>query len=363
MERLKLRICLLMFFAATALVSAQDSSAEKSPIYIRYLENMLGPQKDPSAPQLINYPAIAYAPETSWEIGVSSLYVYSANRNLENRLSEVKAYTFFTLENQYGFWLDHALYTDMNKWFFYGRARYQNFPLFYYGIGRESPSEYTALIDGSYTLFRERLLRETLPSLYFGLELDFQSLNQASYVDTRPDFEFPQVGTMGSTNLGIGLGLLYNNIHNAMNPREGLYSEWAFMNYRTSMGSDFDFSSYIIDNRIYRPVKENTVFAAQVYGQFTGGDAPFNMLALMGGESLMRGYYLGRYRDKNLLAGQVEYRILPFSFPNAGELVCFLPQAKFMGTIMDLNGMLFCRPAAALVFATSSSQIKTFTRG
>ncbi|CAI8415343.1 MAG: Uncharacterised protein [Cryomorphaceae bacterium] len=36
------------------------------------------------------------------------------------------------------------------------------------------------------------------------------------------------------------------------------------------------------------------------------------MLSLMGGESLMRGYYLGRYRDKNLVAGQVEYRILPF---------------------------------------------------
>jgi outer membrane translocation and assembly module TamA len=34
----------------------------------------------------------------------------------------------------------------------------------------------------------------------------------------------------------------------------------------------------------------------------------------MGGESLMRGYYLGRYRDKHLLAGQVEYRMLPFSF-------------------------------------------------
>ena len=331
MERLKLRICLLMFFAATTLVSAQDSSAEKSPIYIRYLENMLGPQKDPSAPQLINYPAIAYAPETSWEIGVSSLYVYSANRNLENRLSEVKAYTFFTLENQYGFWLDHALYTDMNKWFFYGRARYQNFPLFYYGIGRESPSEYTALIDGSYTLFRERLLRETLPSLYFGLELDFQSLNQVSYVDTRPDFEFPEVGTMGSTNLGIGLGLLYNNIHNAMNPREGLYSEWAFMNYRTSMGSDFDFSSYIIDNRIYLPIKENTVFAAQVYGQFTRGDAPFNMLALMGGESLMRGYYLGRYRDKNLLAGQVEYRILPFSFSKRWGASVFLAAGQVYG--------------------------------
>ena len=70
----------------------------------------------------------------------------------------------------------------------------------------------------------------------------------------------------------------------------------------------------ILDNRIYRPIKENTVLAAQLYGQFTQGNPPFNMLSLMGGESLMRGYYLGRYRDKNLVAGQVEYRILPFSF-------------------------------------------------
>ena len=34
----------------------------------------------------------------------------------------------------------------------------------------------------------------------------------------------------------------------------------------------------------------------------------------MGGESLMRGYYLGRYRDNHLLAAQLEYRILPFKF-------------------------------------------------
>jgi hypothetical protein len=34
----------------------------------------------------------------------------------------------------------------------------------------------------------------------------------------------------------------------------------------------------------------------------------------MGGDMMMRGYYQGRYRDKNLLAAQVEYRILPFAF-------------------------------------------------
>ena len=309
--------------------------AQSDNLVKRYLNNVLSESGDPSAPKLINYPTVAYAPETSWELGVSSLYVYSANRDLSNRLSEIKAFTFYTLENQYGFWLDHALYTDENKWFFYGRARYQSFPLFYYGIGRETPSEHIALIDGEYTLFRERLLRETLPSLYFGLELDYQGLNRVNYIDTETDFELPEVGAMGSNNLGIGLGLLYNNIHNAMNPREGLYSEWAFMNYSTAAGSDYNMTTYVIDNRIYRPVKENTVFAAQLYGQFTSGNAPFNMLALMGGESLMRGYYLGRFRDKNLVAGQVEYRILPFEFSKRWGASVFLAAGQVYG---DENG-------------------------
>jgi len=324
-------------FLLLSLLTVQGVVAQSDNLVKRYLNNVLSESGDPSAPKLINYPTVAYAPETSWELGVSSLYVYSANRDLSNRLSEIKAFTFYTLENQYGFWLDHALYTDENKWFFYGRARYQSFPLFYYGIGRETPSEHIALIDGEYTLFRERLLRETLPSLYFGLELDYQGLNRVNYIDTETDFELPEVGAMGSNNLGIGLGLLYNNIHNAMNPREGLYSEWAFMNYNTAAGSDYNMTTYVIDNRIYRPVKENTVFAAQVYGQFTSGNAPFNMLALMGGESLMRGYYLGRYRDKNLVAGQVEYRILPFEFSKRWGASVFLAAGQVYGDEYGFN--------------------------
>ena len=324
-------------FLLLSLLSVQGVVAQSDNLVKRYLNNVLSESGDPSAPKLINYPTVAYAPETSWELGISSLYVYSANRDLSNRLSEIKAFTFYTLENQYGFWLDHALYTDENKWFFYGRARYQSFPLFYYGIGRETPSEHIALIDGEYLLFRERLLRETLPSLYFGLELDYQGLNRVNYIDTETDFELPEVGAMGSNNLGIGLGLLYNNIHNAMNPREGLYSEWAFMNYNTAAGSDYNMTTYVIDNRIYRPVKENTVFAAQVYGQFTSGNAPFNMLALMGGESLMRGYYLGRYRDKNLVAGQVEYRILPFEFSKRWGASVFLAAGQVYGDEYGFN--------------------------
>ena len=336
----RLAVVLTLVFSTRHEAVAQEDGERKN-IIRRYLESMLGDGQDPSAPKLINYPTIAYAPETSWEIGVSSLYVYSANRDLSNRLSELKAFTFVTLEEQYGVWLDHAVYTDQNEWFIYGRARYQSFPLFYYGIGRDAPPEVQSVIDGEYILLRERILRETLPSLYVGLELDYQGLNRIDYVDSAPGFTPPAIGTNGSRNLGLGLGILHNDIHNAMNPREGLYSEWAFLRYGAGQGSEFSFASYIVDNRIYRPVKENTVLAAQLYGQFTSGEAPFNMLSLMGGESLMRGYYLGRYRDQNLLAAQVEYRILPFSFSKRIGASAFLAAGQVYGADQPFSWQQF----------------------
>ena len=220
--------------------------------------------------------------------------------------------------------------------------RYQSFPLFYYGVGPDSPKEYTALIDGNYTLVKERFLRAVLPSLYVGLELDYQRLGNVSYQNTSTNFQAPELGANGSTNLGLGLGILYDNIHNAMNPRKGVYSEWAFLNYAEAFGSDFSFTSYITDNRLYQPLGKNRVLAAQVYGQFTAGEAPFNMLALMGGESLMRGYYLGRYRDQNLVAAQLEYRILPFSFSKKWGASVFLATGQVYGTqtTFEWNAML-----------------------
>ena len=326
-------IAFLLILGSSPSSTAQEKKEEGKLVQFvrRYIDNALGEGGDPTAPKFLNYPTLAYTPETSWEIGVSSLYVYSANRDLGNRLSEIKAFTFYTLENQYGLSLDHALYTDRNRWFIYGRVQGQSFPLFYHGTGRDAPAEVQSVVEGQYLQVRERILRETRPSLYVGLELNYQMLSRVRYVDSTPEFTTPEVGAAGSNNLGVGLGVLYNNIHNAMNPREGLYSEWAFLSYGSDLGSDFSFTSWIVDNRVYLPIRENTVLAAQVYGEFTGGNPPFNMLALMGGQSLMRGYYLGRYRDRNLLAGQIEYRILPFPFSKRIGASVFLAAGQVYG--------------------------------
>lgn len=277
----------------------------------KYINGILNDSSDTSKPQFLTYPTLAYSPETSWEIGLSSLLVYYAKRDTNNRLSEVNAFTFLTLENQYGLWFDHAIYSDKDKWFFLGRIRLQSFPLKYHGIGMDTPKEYLALVDANQLVIKERVLRELRKNLYAGLEVDFQRL---AGVDFKPSAEAPPfdlpLGYQGTTNLGFGLGVVYDDRHNVLNVRRGNFTELAYLKYPTPLSSS-DFSTIILDTRIFRPIGIHNVLAWQLYGEFNSGDVPFNQLALMGGDSMMRGYYFGRFRDKNQLATQLEYRMLP----------------------------------------------------
>jgi outer membrane protein assembly factor BamA len=56
-------------------------------------------------------------------------------------------------------------------------------------------------------------------------------------------------------------------------------------------------------------VAPGQVLALQGAGEFIDGAPPFQSLATFGGSNILRGYYYGRYRDKNCVALQVEYRI------------------------------------------------------
>lgn len=315
------RLVLLMSYGLVNTLAAQAQVLEWTK---KQVNSVLNDTVATEQPKFIAYPTIAYAPETRWEIGASAIYVYYAQRDTANRLSEINAFTFFTLERQYGLWLDHALYSDQSEWFFLGRLRYQRFPLLYYGIGPDTPEEELAQVDANSLVVRERVLRNITGSLYMGVELDYQQLGNVDFIPVQEEpFPLPS-GSEGSTNMGIGIGLVYDDRHNVLNVREGFFGETGFLHYDESWGSDFSFTQYFLDARYYYPVNRSQVLAYQLYGVSMKGEVPFNQLALMGGESLMRGYYTGRYRDKTLLATQVEYRFLPFPFSRRLGAAAFL---------------------------------------
>lgn len=261
------------------------------------------------------YPTLAYSPETKWEIGVFNLFLFHAKRNHQNRLNEINTFTFITTQKQYGIWLDHAIYTDKDNWFFLGKGRAQYFPLKYYGIGPTTPAVYSVVSNGSFQV-RERILRKIKENFYAGIEFDHQRIFNVSFNldNSKTNFDFP-VGAEGSANTGIGLGIVYDNRKNVLNVRKGIFAELAYLEYSKLLFSDIPFRSFQYDIRYFRKGFTNKqVFAVQSNGITNLGNVPFNQLALMGGESMMRGYYLGRFRDKTMVNLQAEYRFLPLPF-------------------------------------------------
>lgn len=303
----------------------QEKEQNKLPAFIdRFVPDSVPPGK----PRFLAYPTLAFSPETSWEIGISSVYLFHAKGDyVNNRLNEATAFLFYTLNNQYGLWLDHAIYTDQDKWFFLGRERIQEFPLYYFGYGRDAAKTGYSIADARYLLIRERALRKIYPDLFAGLAFDLQSLSRVSFSQVDPDLPalpLPRGGT-GNTTLGLGASVIYDTRENYLNVREGWFAELTYLNYSRALASDFSFQSVLLDFRRYiRPFSPNQTLALQVLGQWTPGDAPFNQVALVGGESMMRGYYTGRFRDHAYLAAQAEYRFLPFPFSKRWGATAFL---------------------------------------
>ena len=278
----------------------------------RQLEQLIGTKESAHESGFLIFPTLAYAPETRWDFGINTLYVYFANDRIENRLSELNLYTFYTQEDQYGVWADHTLYSDFNEWFFYGKSRFQYFPMNYYGIGLKTSPNVKAIIDSHLLSIRERILKRLKGSLYWGLELDFRSTQNLVYRsktgETNPQLPF---GIEGGTQIGLGLGLVYDNCHNAMNVRDGVLTEIGFLHYSDIL-SAYPMNTLVFDSRFFHSTTDTQVLAFQFQGELSFGDIPFNQLPVLGGANMMRGYYVGRYRDKRAWATQIEYRFLPF---------------------------------------------------
>ena len=99
-----------------------------------------------------------------------------------------------------------------------------------------------------------------------------------------------------------------------MNPVGGHLLNVVYRNNRQLLGSDTDFSSLLVDARTYRRLRSQSpnVLAIWAYATLTlTGNPPFLDLPSTGWDAtgnLGRGFVQGRFRGKDLLYAEVEYR-------------------------------------------------------
>ena len=264
--------------------------------------------------KIITSPVVTFAPETSLGIGIGSKYLFKfKGSGEETRTSNMPASIRYTLKNQFIFFSGFEVFTNQEKWVITGNLLFQNFPRFFYGIGRDTSKDNEEDYGTYQFLFEPLILKKVFTDfLYVGAGPRYNRIYNVEFEEGGIIDAERYSGYNGSTSVGMEVGLLYDDRDNILNASRGWFFKLTRGFYGDFLGGSNDFNLTRFDLRHYISLNQSKrdIVAFQFLGSFSNGNVPFAELALLGGSEIMRGYREGRYVDNNLLAGQIEYRKL-----------------------------------------------------
>ena len=274
------------------------------------------------------FPVAYYAPETKLAVGVFGAYTfYNKNDSNQKYPSQIQIGAAYTFNRQLLIYFPFRIYTKHSNFTAYGEAGYYKYSYFFYGIGNNQAIDYKELYKVNFPRIRINLLKKIGPNLLLGVRY---WLEDYKIKETEPGKQLASGTIQGIKNnfiSGVGPAFNFDCRDNIIYPSKGLFIDAGIQFYGSSTGSNYKYNRYTADASFFISNKRKSVYAFNLFGDFLVGDKiPFNQLALIGGNKKMRGYYEGRYRDKNLIALAAEFRFQIYkrfgavTFANAGAV-------------------------------------------
>jgi outer membrane protein assembly factor BamA len=179
----------------------------------------------------------------------------------------------------------------------------------------------------NYIRFHQLVNRQIKGHLYAGIgyHLDrYYAIDDEDLkLDTSPPLTTPHYfysenydyDTSDYTMSGLSLNFVYDSRDSQINPYEGYYVNINYRYYFSFLGSDQDASHLLTEFRTYVGLSKKMprhLIAFWLFSEFNlTGDMPYLTLPALGGDQRARsgrGYVNGRYRGKNFVYGEVEWR-------------------------------------------------------
>jgi outer membrane protein assembly factor BamA len=256
-------------------------------------------------------PVIARSIETGWSFGIATSGTFSLRSPNDSitRTSNLQALALVTTQSQIVAALNGSIYLPGEKFILNQQFSYSYFPDQFWGIGKiaqDSSQEPYKYRQFYVYLHPQRLLAR---NFFLGMRYEFQKVFNIEY---KPGGIFDQENVAGRTDYhvsGLGLSFTFDSRNNAFSPDRGAMYQFYFSHFDPFFASDYKYTNFVIDLRRFLRIVRGQILAFQAYGFFNTGDVPLRSLASLGGSNCMRGYYFGRYRDKNMGVLQAEYRI------------------------------------------------------
>lgn len=300
-----------------------------------------GEQKTKYKTRVLPLPVLFYRPQTSLAFGAQLKTIFRIGKNKAlAHPSTVSPEVIYTLNNQFITKVISDIYLAKNSWHLYSDMDFRKFPDLFFGIGNrtdpESEEAYTTrsweidlhldrhIHNGFHLGFHFHLLDWTLLERETGGLLDSGAIP----------------GSDSGTVSGGGLRFIYDTRDHIFYPRHGELFQVQFTLYHRFLGSTSEFSSLIVDLRKYLPLPKKQALALQFFMQSQAGDVPFLLMGQLGGSYRLRGFYTGRFRDKNLLLLQGEWRI-PLLWRASVSVFAALGQVAGRLNDLEIDGFHF----------------------
>jgi outer membrane protein assembly factor BamA len=260
--------------------------------------------------EIIYFPVIFYSPETELALGgAMNVIRRPPGAAPDSRPSSFSPSVIVTTRKQLILQLGADLYSRDERRHATGRIGFVRFPDRFFGLGNGTdPGDEEGYTQRTFILGL-RLLRALRPALSAGLAYDYASADLKDF-ESGGLLESGDVpGAEGGRVSGLGALVERDTRDAVFFPREGGYATVTVTSYRSALGSDFAFMAYGLDVRRYLSFGSGTVLALQGVVNVTTGSPPFQLMPSLGGESELRGYFAGRFRDRARLLLQGEYRL------------------------------------------------------
>ena len=277
--------------------------------------------------RMLLFPFFLKSPETNWGFGGAAAYFFRPEKkDTLVRTSDVNFVGLYTLNQQVVLVLNSTVFFPKEDQIFRFQGSYSYYPDKFWGKGNDAPYGNEEDYSLKQYFINPQLLYRVYSRLYAGLNYEYQDTYDVRY-EAGGIFDSQQIlGRYGGRTSGLGLLVTWDSRNNAFSPGKGFFSEINFTSFADLIGSEFNFTSLVVDMRKFMRLRLGTVLALRGYGKLSQGDVPFRNLAMLGGSELMRGYYKGRYADEDLLSLQAEIRQFLFwrlgavAFGSAGQV-------------------------------------------
>lgn len=305
------RLFFLLFILLSTQTWAQDNQSFISKLKKQYLSSTQDSARNGS---FIVLPALGYAQETGAEFGLASTYSFYIDKaDLQSRTSNITFMATLTTKKQKNIKLNTDIWTRDNMYHILSEIRYRDWPLNFYGLGNLTLAADEDYIGQKLTRAKLDVERKITKKIYAGLNIQFDHFKFED-IEQGGVFEHPSVyGESGGKYLALGGSFLLDNRDFTTYTTRGSFVRARYAYTPDLWGGDnFNGSLLELDGRgFYSPFSTVTLAIQAVYRGTIAPLTPFYVYRDLGGDNTMRGYYLGRYRDKNYATVQSEIRYRP----------------------------------------------------